>query len=195
MKDKLFSSGLLTPFLQTEQGVRLAARVISAVPPSKLPNTTLELKCFDEMISRVATAAVPTHLKVKCALAAWPLAGHLEKESCFAQAQMFGEGVQIGDYQFITAKDFDSLLSIDYHGRYFHHVANGCTVFKVSSIKNPLSAAILLMVYLPNLARPLDPFNWFFCGLYALPNAVAQKELRRAADSMIRFANDIFRPY
>ena len=189
------SNGLLTPYLKTEQAARLAARVISAMPPSRLPNTAPELQCFGELISRVAIAAVPAHLKVKCALAAWPFARDLEKESSFAQAQLFRGGVRVDGYQFTSVKDFDSLLNIDHHGRYFHHVANGSTAFKVKSIKNPQSAAILLMAFLPNLARPLDPWNWFVSGLLRDPKTSETDKIDKAARTLVSIANASYRPY
>jgi hypothetical protein len=165
------------------------------MPPSRIAYTAPELKCFGELISRVAIAAVPTHLKVKCALAAWPFARHLEKESCFSQAQLFSGGVRVDGYQFTAVKDFDSLLNIDHHGRCFHQVANGSTVFKVTSIKSPLSASILLMAFLPNLARPLDPCNWFMSGLLRDPKTSEADKIDKAARTLVSIANASYRPY
>lgn len=195
MTATLPSNGLLAPYLKTEQAVRLAARVISSMPPRELPNATPEFKCFGELISRVATAAVPTHLKVKCALAAWPFARHLEKESCFSQAQLFTGGVRVDGYQFTSVKDFDSLLNIDHHGRYFHKVANGCIVFKVTSIKDPLPAAILLMAFMPNVAHPLDPCNWIMSGLLRDPKNSEADKIHKAALTLVSIANASYRPY
>jgi hypothetical protein len=153
------------------------------------------LKCFGGLINRIAVSSVPEHLKMKCTLAAWPYARFLEKESYFAQAQLLPDGVQIEDHEFVTIKDFDTLVSSDHHGRHFGYVANGCTILRVASVTNPLSTAMLAIAFLPNLARPVDTRVWCVCALDMRSKAQQQTKLRRATDSAIYFFNEMHRPY
>ena len=185
----------MAPYLSSEEAVSLARQVLSALPPSRFPLTAVDLKCFGELISRIAESSVPEQLRMKCALAAWPHARFLQKESHFAQAQLLPDGVQIDDYEFITIKNFDTLLRSDHHGRHFEYVANGCTILRVTSVTHPLSTAMLAIAFLPNLARPVDPCVWCVCALDMRSKAQQQTKLRHATDSAIYLFNEMHRPY
>ncbi len=188
-------AGQLTPYLSSDGSDKLARQVLSALPPSRFPSTAAELKCFGGLINKIAASSVPKHLRIKCALTAWPYARFPEKESYFAQAQLLPNCVQIDDYEFITIKDFDTLVSSDHHGRHFGYVVNGCTILRVTSVTNPLSTAMLAIAILPNLARPMDPCLWSVCAIDISSNAPQQIKLRRITDSMIYLLNDVNRPY
>lgn len=190
------STGVLSPYLSSEPSLWLAARVIASLAPSQIPQAEDEFKLFGEMINLIAMQPGNRQFQIAYALAVWPHAAFLTCEECYTQASVFPDEMSIDGYQFVPFKSFNDVICGRLPSDFFKHMVNDHLValsITAPAIQTPV--AHMMMCFLPNLARPLDPFNWFMRGLLRDTKTSEAEKIDNAMRNLVSIANASYRPY